>query len=113
MTHWFVVESGPHAGKPHLQGWMETAIKGADGWLSYAICPRCHAMVPVSGTYGDQTWAHEQWHAATDFPIPKEVRDRVTTPPAPEDSLEERVRELEQESRSRFEYEREMNDRGE
>jgi hypothetical protein len=52
-------------------------VDGGDrnGWLSYAICPRCSAMVlaDVHAPHGDQTWAHEQWHAATDYPVPKEL----------------------------------------
>lgn len=75
---WFIVPSGNHEGRPHLSGWRLTAIKGEatgtrdDGWLSYACCPICAAMVVAddSHAYGDLTWEHEQWHARTDFPIP-------------------------------------------
>lgn len=74
---WFVVPSGKYAGRWRLAGWMLSAIKGEavggdDGWLSYAVCPRCFAMVLADDrhTYGDQAYAHEQWHAATDYPIP-------------------------------------------
>ncbi|NUW45567.1 hypothetical protein [Nonomuraea rhodomycinica] len=80
MTHWFLIDEGAHAGRPRLQGWLETAVQTADGWLSYATCPRCFAMVQVSGTSGDQTWRHEEWHADTDFPIPARVRDRLAKP---------------------------------
>lgn len=74
---WFVIARGEHAGRPHLQGWMLSAIKGQpqggdDGWLAFAVCPRCHAMVLSDDrhAHGDQTWAHERWHAQTDYPIP-------------------------------------------
>jgi len=81
---WFVILSGPHEGRPHLVGWMNTAIgmEGPDDpGLALAVCPRCHALVLADEghAYGDRTWAHEQWHAATDHPIPveylKEDRD--------------------------------------
>ena len=87
---WFVILSGEHEGRAHLTGWMLTAIMTADdgsrdyasngGWLALAICPRCSAMVIADDKrpYGDQTWAHEQWHAATDYPIPADVAARVT-----------------------------------
>jgi hypothetical protein len=60
---------------------MLSAIKGEstsrfdDGWLSYAVCPRCAAMVLADDKHphGDQTFAHETWHAATDYPIPDSV----------------------------------------
>ena len=76
---WFIIRSGDRAGVPHMQGWRFTAIKGEatgprdDGWLAYGICPRCHAMVVADEKHphGDQQWAHEQWHAATDWPIPE------------------------------------------
>lgn len=80
---WFIVPSGDHEGRPHLRGWQLSAIKGEstgsrdDGWLAYAICPLCFAMVQADDrhAYGDQTWAHEQWHARTDFPVPAELMD--------------------------------------
>jgi hypothetical protein len=67
-----------------MAGWALSAIKtlpgGHDqtGWLAYGICPRCHAMVITEdnrpdNAYGDQTEAHQQWHAETDHPIPAEV----------------------------------------
>jgi hypothetical protein len=82
MSEWFIVPSGKYVGKPHLRGWLLSAIKGEatgqrdDGWLSYGICPRCHAMVVADDrhAYGDRTWAHEQWHAATDYPIPEGLK---------------------------------------
>lgn len=81
---WFIIQSGPNAGRWHMQGWRMSAIKGEDlsllqgakdptqGWLSYAHCPRCHAMVGIEthSPYGDQQWAHEDWHAETDYPHP-------------------------------------------
>jgi hypothetical protein len=77
---WFVYRGeDPHNGQWHLAGWMLSAIKGEqlspeiDGWLRYGICPRCFAMVVADEKlqpYGDQTWAHEQWHAETDYPVP-------------------------------------------
>jgi hypothetical protein len=80
-TRWFIILSGEHEGKPHLSGWMLSAIKGEpisdrdNGWLSYATCPRCFAMVTSDNKhpFGDRTWAHEQWHAQTDFPIPDDL----------------------------------------
>lgn len=86
MTHWFIIESGPNTGRPHLSGWLETAFKGEDGWLGYALCPRCHAMVPTHGTYGDQTWRHEEWHAATDLPIPEGLLAEVSALPKEEET---------------------------
>ena len=75
---WFIRSDD---GRPHLSGWGLTAFKteatgkSDDGWRGLAICPRCHAIVfpddePV--WRGNQT-AHEQWHAATDYPIPKDL----------------------------------------
>jgi hypothetical protein len=60
---------------------MLSAIKGertgqrGTGWLAFGICPRCHAMVVTEdnvwdNAHGDQQWAHEQWHAQTDYPVP-------------------------------------------
>jgi hypothetical protein len=73
---WFTIKGGEHDGKRHVSGWMLSAIKGerigpnSDGWLSFGTCPICHAMVLADEkhAYGDQTWAHEQWHSGTDFP---------------------------------------------
>lgn len=48
-------------------------------YIVIAHCPRCFAMVSADkdGTgHGDLTWAHEQWHAATDYPIPEELLDQ-------------------------------------
>jgi hypothetical protein len=85
---WFrIQEDAPsHAGQWHLAGWMHTAIKTEDlslrggaqdrtrGWLSLAICPRCRALVIADEkhAYGDQQWAHEDWHHRTDYPHPEE-----------------------------------------
>jgi hypothetical protein len=74
---WFIIESGEHQGRPHLIGWVRTAVlanptsPNDDGWFALATCPRCGALVhniedPISGGM----WRHEQWHAATDYPIP-------------------------------------------
>lgn len=70
---WFIIQSGEHAGKPHLSGWMQSAIMPMEeGGREFANCPRCFAMVVTDDKgYGDLTWAHEQWHAATDYPIPE------------------------------------------
>jgi hypothetical protein len=82
---WFVISSGDHAGTWHMAGWQLTAIKGErtgprdDGWLAYANCPRCHAMVCADEkrAHGDLTWAHERWHAQTDHPIPVAAKDAL------------------------------------
>lgn len=85
QPQWFVIKTGPHAGRWHLAGWQMSAIKGEDltlrggavdptrGWLSYGHCPRCHAMVSADDqhAYGDQQWSHEQWHHLTDYPHPE------------------------------------------
>lgn len=84
QPQWFVIKGGDHAGEWHLAGWQHSAIKGEDlsipgggqdltgGWLSYGNCPRCRAMVVTDDrhVYGDQQWAHEQWHHLTDYPHP-------------------------------------------
>jgi hypothetical protein len=80
---WYRVPSGEHEGRWHLAGWLGHAIltlpaghrDSPDGvWLSISVCPRCHATVISEQSpgfaYGDQTWAHEDWHAATDYPHP-------------------------------------------
>jgi hypothetical protein len=80
---WFRITAGQHAGRLHLSGWMNSAIKGEatspqdNGWVSYAHCPVCAAMVlhetQAPGqlrAYGDLTWDHERWHARTDHPVP-------------------------------------------
>lgn len=80
---WFVIKSGEHEGRAHLRSWLLSAIKGEatgprdDGWLAYAVCPICFAMVAAEdkAAVGDQTWAHEQWHARTDYPMPPEVAE--------------------------------------
>jgi len=77
-NEWFVIASGEHEGRWHLAGWSLTAIKtlptgpGDNGWLALGICPRCHALVisDDAAPHRDNTWAHEQWHALTDYPIP-------------------------------------------
>jgi hypothetical protein len=82
---WFVITEGEHAGKAHMTGWLLSAIKGVDmlregdGWLSFAVCPRCAAMVRShhSEAWNDDTWKHERWHAETDWPIPPEVQGAV------------------------------------
>jgi hypothetical protein len=63
-----------------MSGWRMSAIKGEgwgsdDGWLAYASCPLCFAMVVAEkkAGHGDLTWAHEQWHARTDHPVPDEL----------------------------------------
>jgi hypothetical protein len=81
---WFRIslDAWQHAGQWHMAGWIHTAIKGEDlsipggavdrsgGWLSLAICPRCHALVISDDkhSYGDQQWPHEEWHHRTDHP---------------------------------------------
>jgi hypothetical protein len=69
-----------------MAGWMLTAIKGEDlsiaggatdrsgGWLSLAVCPRCHVLVIADDQHasGDQQWAHEDWHHLTDYPHPED-----------------------------------------
>jgi hypothetical protein len=69
-----------------MAGWMLTAIKGEDlsiaggatdrsgGWLSLAVCPRCHVLVVADDqhAFGDQQWAHEDWHHLTDYPHPED-----------------------------------------
>jgi hypothetical protein len=84
---WFRIPSGEHEGRWHLSGWKLMAIKQGEDtdprigpWLGVAVCPRCHALVLHDGShaYGDQTWEHEQWHAATDYPIPTEATDATT-----------------------------------
>jgi hypothetical protein len=81
---WFVIASGPDQGKWHMAGWLHSAIKTDDlsiaggavdrsgGWLALGICPRCYALVQTDDrrVFGDQQWAHEDWHAATDHPHP-------------------------------------------
>lgn len=79
---WFVVLSGDHAGEVHMRGWMLTALRlvpdgsreydRMHGWLALAICPRCAALVFADDNHahGDKKTAHEQWHAATDWPVP-------------------------------------------
>lgn len=79
-TEWFRIRSGKHAGRLHLSGWLGSAHLGVssgprdDGWLAFAMCPLCYAMVPTDQPgYGDLTWGHEQWHSRTDFPVPEEL----------------------------------------
>jgi len=82
-AEWFVIQSGEHEGRVHMTAWMLSAMlvndwdTGEPKWWAYAHCPRCHAVVQADDTdkaYGDQTWAHERWHAATDWPIPEDVQ---------------------------------------
>lgn len=85
---WFVIASGPDEGRPHMVGWMLTAIKGEqtsprnDGWMSLGFCPRCNAVVCTDGkqAYGDRSWGHELWHALTDWPVPAEVLAQIPDP---------------------------------
>lgn len=85
---WFVILSGEHEGRAHLNGWRHTAkmvlddTTGRGRWWAIAYCPRCHAIVQADedDPYGDLTWSHERWHAATDHPIPDEVAAKVTRP---------------------------------
>jgi hypothetical protein len=77
---WYRIASGEYAGMLHINGWKLSAIKGdgrcmgGSGWVSYASCPICFAMVLTGDTaYGDLSWAHERWHARTDFPVPDEL----------------------------------------
>lgn len=78
LPEWFMIREGRYAGRWHISGWMASAIKGErtgvrnDGWLTWSVCPVCFAMVlsDDAHAYGDQTWAHEEWHARTDFPRP-------------------------------------------
>jgi hypothetical protein len=83
---WFRIDPAAqvdeHAGQLHISGWFGCAIKGealsprSDGWLSYSICPVCHAMVVAdkhNPAHGDHTWAHERWHARNDFPVPADL----------------------------------------
>jgi hypothetical protein len=80
---WFVITSGVHAGRLHMVGWQHSAIAAAPGsrypdktpreFHGVAHCPRCFAMISADEddlAYGDMTWAHERWHAATDYPVP-------------------------------------------
>lgn len=70
---WFTIPSGPNAGRRHLTGWFITALKSFTGeGISVGVCPRCFAMVTAGNQVGwrDETWAHEQWHAGTDYPDP-------------------------------------------
>lgn len=81
---WFRIESGEHEGRWHLAGWMESArrtmptLPGEETtWLAWGDCPRCGAMVfagddrhPGSPLLGTRVWAHEDWHARTDYPHP-------------------------------------------
>lgn len=89
---WFVIPSGKHEGRVHLSGWMHSAIKLVDdgsheyerrnGWMAIAHCPRCFALVLADDKdpYGELIWAHERWHAATDFPIPPDIAAKVARP---------------------------------
>jgi hypothetical protein len=69
-----------------MAGWQKSAMlvndfNGGTVWWAYAHCPRCFAVVQSDDrdkAYGDLTWAHERWHAATDYPIPADVAAMVT-----------------------------------
>lgn len=64
---WFIISSGFNEGRVRLTGWSYTAIASRP----VALCPRCFALVSADEyNQADLTWAHEQWHAATDYPIP-------------------------------------------
>lgn len=81
---WFVIKAGEHAGRWHMAGWKLMAIKCEDtsipggatdrtrGWLELGICPQCSGLVMTDDqhAYGDQQWAHEDWHHLTDYPHP-------------------------------------------
>jgi hypothetical protein len=87
-AEWFVIASGPNEGTIHMAGWSYSAHFGIstgendDGWLAYAICPRCFAMV-LNGRcdfLSREIQLHNAWHSNTDYPIPPEVtaeQDRV------------------------------------
>jgi hypothetical protein len=85
-TEWFVIKGGEHEGRAHLSGWLGSGLyvkdwrTGGNQWWCYSTCPRCFAIVEDKAVLGDVTWAHEQWHAETDFPIPPEVLAQVTRP---------------------------------
>lgn len=84
IGEWFRIESGEHEGRWHLAGWMGDArhtmptLPGEEsGWLAWENCPRCGAMVfggddrhPDAPMLGTRVWAHENWHAKTDYPHP-------------------------------------------
>jgi hypothetical protein len=73
---WFIIQSGEHAGRWHLAGWMGSAFSvlsfgpHPDKLVGYGTCPRCFAMVITDDApaYGDSSWAHEDWHHNTDYP---------------------------------------------
>lgn len=87
-TEWFVIKGGEDEGRAHLSGWLGSALyindwtSGDKVWWAYGTCPRCFAVVQAEDQlpWGDMTWAHERWHAETDFPIPPEVLAQVTKP---------------------------------
>jgi len=68
--------SGPYETEREAADELTQAIAQAihDRKLQHAVacCPVCFAMVVADKQrpYGDLTWAHEQWHARTDYPIP-------------------------------------------
>jgi hypothetical protein len=80
---WFIIKSGEYKGRLHLAGWDLTAIRANptspryyDGCFGLATCPRCGALVSnneKSGSISGDMWGHEQWHAATDYPIPADL----------------------------------------
>jgi hypothetical protein len=82
-TRWFRITEGEYAGRVHLRGWMLTALpdpQQPSHLVAVGICPVCSATVIADKehSYGDRTWAHEQWHANTDYPIPAEFAQEAT-----------------------------------
>lgn len=81
-AEWFI---NPRTGVIGMAGWGLTAIltlptgsrlEDPEGvWISLGICPRCHVLVlaETKHAFGDQRYAHERWHAATDHPIPADL----------------------------------------
>jgi hypothetical protein len=82
---WSIIKSGDYAGRPHLVGWTLTALLATstsyrnDGWFGLATCPRCGVLVIHNdrSTISCEMWTHEQWHAATDHPIPAELLEAL------------------------------------
>lgn len=80
-AEWFVIGSGSNEGTIHMAGWDYSAHLGIstgktdDGWLSFATCPRCFAMVlnDRGDMLGREILLHDSWHSNTDHPIPPEV----------------------------------------
>ena len=80
-AEWFVIKSGSHEGTIHMAGWSYSAHLGNptgktdDGWLGFATCPRCSAMVLNNDDdhLSREIQLHNVWHSNTDHPIPPEV----------------------------------------